>query len=87
MLVASNESNLGNNTGDMWDSGKVESDESMNVVYQGKSLKSAKLIWENSSYVEGVEGIREACEDKGYVTFRVEPGSYFFKVKNKKFHR
>jgi len=49
--------------------------------------ESGKPVWENNSYVQGVEGIREACEDKGYVTFRVESGSYFFKVKNKKFHR
>jgi len=45
VLVASNESNLGNNTGDMWDSGKVESGESVNVVYQGKSLKSGKRYY------------------------------------------
>ena len=49
--------------------------------------ESGKPVWENNSYIEGVEGIREACEDKGYVTFRVESGSYFFEVKNKKFHR
>jgi len=49
--------------------------------------ESGKPVWENNSYVEGVEGIREACEDKGYVTFWVESGSYFFKVKNKKSHR
>ena len=47
VLVTSNESNLDNDTGDMWDSGKVESGESINVVYQGKSLESGKrYYWE-----------------------------------------
>ncbi|MFC2135383.1 alpha-L-rhamnosidase C-terminal domain-containing protein [Bacteroidota bacterium] len=38
ILVASSIENLLNNTGDMWDSGKIESDESTNVSYSGCAL-------------------------------------------------
>jgi hypothetical protein len=34
-------------TGDLWDSGKVESDQSIHVEYQGKSLESCKGAVEN----------------------------------------
>ena len=41
ILVASYRDLLGANTGDLWDSGKVLSERSVNVVYAGKSLKSS----------------------------------------------
>ncbi|MHA1313085.1 MAG: family 78 glycoside hydrolase catalytic domain [Candidatus Helarchaeota archaeon] len=40
ILVASNESLLQDNQGDLWDTGKIESDETTNITYEGKSLKS-----------------------------------------------
>lgn len=40
LLVASSEQNLNKNIGDIWDSGKVLSDHSLNVVYEGEPLKS-----------------------------------------------
>ena len=40
LVVASSMANLDNDVGDLWDSGKVESDQSVNVVYDGKELKS-----------------------------------------------
>ncbi|MBN2292519.1 MAG: family 78 glycoside hydrolase catalytic domain [Pirellulales bacterium] len=40
VLVAGSEEQLANNVGDLWDSGKVESDESVNIEYQGKKLAS-----------------------------------------------
>ena len=42
VLVASNLENLENNIGDFWDSGKVESNQSVNNTYQGSELQSAK---------------------------------------------
>ena len=42
ILVASNLKNLKNNNGDIWDSGKVASNQSVNVIYQGCLLESAK---------------------------------------------
>ena len=40
VLVASSEKLLKNDTGDLWDSGKVESDQSVHVEYAGKPLES-----------------------------------------------
>lgn len=40
VLVASSAENLNNNNGDLWDSGKVASDKTSQIVYQGASLKS-----------------------------------------------
>ena len=40
ILVASSLEKLNNNKGDLWDSGKVESNQSVNIVYSGKTLDS-----------------------------------------------
>jgi alpha-L-rhamnosidase len=57
VLVASNEKILEQNKGDLWDSGKVESEQSNQIVYKGKPLKSRmrcywKLrIWDKNDAV------------------------------------
>ena len=45
ILVASTEKGLEAGVGDKWDSGKVESDRSVNVVYRGKALASGERCW------------------------------------------
>lgn len=46
ILVASSLDNLNGNKGDLWDSGKVVSSQSVNNTYQGQALKSAtKYFW------------------------------------------
>jgi alpha-L-rhamnosidase len=46
ILVASSEKNLARDAGDLWDSGKISSDESVLVAYAGKSLASrAECFW------------------------------------------
>ena len=46
VLVASSERALRANTGDLWDSGKVDSSQSIQVVYRGKPLASgAAAFW------------------------------------------
>jgi alpha-L-rhamnosidase len=46
ILVASSAEKLAENTGDLWDSGKIRSSASVNVIYQGASLKSkTKCFW------------------------------------------
>lgn len=42
VLVASSLENLKNNTGDVWDSGRVETNQSVNNTYQGLALVSSK---------------------------------------------
>ena len=45
ILVAETKRQLASDTGEMWDSGKVESGQSVNVVYQGKALASGATCW------------------------------------------
>lgn len=46
ILVASSMDKLNNNEGDLWNSGKVESNQSINVLYSGKRLESRmKCYW------------------------------------------
>ncbi|HEX4341768.1 MAG TPA: alpha-L-rhamnosidase N-terminal domain-containing protein, partial [Verrucomicrobiae bacterium] len=45
ILVASSEKNLAADTGDLWDSGKVSSDETIHVRYAGKELRSSQQIF------------------------------------------
>ena len=47
ILVARSENALGENHGDLWNSGKVESDASIQVVYRGTTLKSGmQCFWQ-----------------------------------------
>ena len=54
ILVASSLDILNNDKGDVWDSGKIETNQSVNNTYQGKTLESAKQyfwkvkIWDDS---------------------------------------
>ena len=41
-MVASSLENLINNIGDVWDSGKIESNQSVNNVFKGENLESSK---------------------------------------------
>ena len=45
ILVASSEEKLNADTGDKWDSGKVASDQSVNVAYEGSDLASGEKCW------------------------------------------
>jgi len=45
ILVAGSEEKLKQNIGDLWDSGKVVSDKSVNTPYQGRTLTSSQKCW------------------------------------------
>ena len=45
ILVAGSEAGLRDGLADLWDSGKVDSDESLNLVYAGKALRSSQRCW------------------------------------------
>src|SRR5687768_11676057 len=45
VLVAGTESGLNGEEADLWDSGKVISDQSVHVVYEGQALRSAQRAW------------------------------------------
>ncbi|MBD1420553.1 alpha-L-rhamnosidase [Sphingobacterium chuzhouense] len=51
ILVASSPEKLAQNIGDLWDSGKTESDNSIAVFYDGKALKSdTEVFWKVKVY-------------------------------------
>ena len=51
ILVASSPQALSQNQGDLWDSGKVASDETLNVHYRGKPLRSGQgAFWKVRSW-------------------------------------
>ena len=57
ILVASSADLLKNDTGDLWDSGKVVSDQSLHIDYQGKPLASGMLChWKVRVWEEKLEG-------------------------------
>jgi hypothetical protein len=45
ILVATSEKQLGADNGDLWDSGKVDSDETIQIPYGGKELKSSQQVF------------------------------------------
>lgn len=45
LLVASSPATLARNEGDLWDSGRVDSDANAHVAYSGKPLKSRQQCW------------------------------------------
>jgi len=45
ILAASGEERLRNDQGDLWDTGRVESDKSIQVPYEGKPLASGGRVW------------------------------------------
>ncbi|NLS95718.1 MAG: family 78 glycoside hydrolase catalytic domain [Planctomycetaceae bacterium] len=45
IVVASSEEALKADRGDLWDTGKVESDRSQHVAYQGRALQSEQACW------------------------------------------
>ena len=59
ILVASSESNLREDKGDLWDSGKVESNQSIQLSYAGKPLASSQecfwkvRVWDSEGKVSG----------------------------------
>jgi alpha-L-rhamnosidase len=63
ILVASTPEILAKDQGDLWDSGKVASDESVHIDYQGKPLASGMLChWKVKAWTTNADGEEEATE-------------------------
>lgn len=45
IIVSSDKEKISSNNGDMWDSGKIESDDSVYIIYKGKTLESTKTYY------------------------------------------
>jgi len=89
VLAASTESGLKSNTGDLWDTGKVSSDQSIQVVYAGKQLGSGAVafwkvqIWDQdgkasewSAPAQWSMGLLHADDWQAKWIGRDEPGIY-----------
>jgi len=66
IIVSSSYENALNEIGDMWDSGKVESDENVNIEYAGKDLESfKKYFWRVRCWTQN----DEVCPYSDIATF------------------
>ena len=67
VLVASSPEKLKDNLGDLWDTGKVASDQSTHVDYGGKPLESsAQCVWKVSVWdKDGIEILLDALRSSG----------------------
>ncbi|MFY9153190.1 MAG: alpha-L-rhamnosidase C-terminal domain-containing protein [Prolixibacteraceae bacterium] len=79
ILVSSSLENSSKNLGDFWDSGKTESDESLNISYSGKELEPNKVYfwkvktWDNhgvESVFSSVSQFKTAATLSAYSTAR-----------------
>ena len=65
ILVATNKENLTKEIGDAWDSGKVDSDQSVNIQYDGIALQSNRTyyykvrVWDRNSVVSKYSNIAQ----------------------------
>jgi alpha-L-rhamnosidase len=72
ILAATSEALLKSDSGDLWDTGKVASDKSVQVVYAGKALGSCQRrcwkvrVWDKDGKTSGLErrGIGLSCSGK-----------------------
>ena len=62
ILVADSESALGSNSGNLWDSGQVKSDQSIHVAYAGKPLQSHQACFWKVKVWDG-EGVESAWSE------------------------
>nr|WP_227013709.1 family 78 glycoside hydrolase catalytic domain [Paenibacillus psychroresistens] len=63
---------LQQNIGDLWDSGKVESDETLHVEYTGVPLSSGEACyWKVYSWVAAAGESEEACESRELAEFSI----------------
>ena len=79
LIVASTLENISNNTGDLWDTGKTESNQSINIKYTGKTLAPDKVYfwkvktWDNhgnESPFSAVSQFKTAATLSNYATTR-----------------
>jgi alpha-L-rhamnosidase len=64
VLVASSRDNLGKNIGDLWDSGKVQSEQSIHVAYDGKELTSRMQCFWKVKVWPALSQVEEDKDDK-----------------------
>jgi len=76
ILVASDKAELDAGTGDMWNSGRTESDNSIGVRYQGKPLQSGKQYWWKVKVYDNRGNEYDWSEPASFFTGRMDPGDW-----------
>ena len=76
ILVASSSDNLRSSHGDMWDSGKVGSDESVGIPYRGRSLESRKRYYWKVRVWDASGKVSESTEDAWWEMGLLRPGDW-----------
>ncbi len=88
ILVASSLKNLNANIGDLWDSGKIMSDKSVNNTYQGKALESAKQYFWKVKVWDSLERSTDWSANGRFSMGLLEPndwkGEWIYKGNQKK---
>jgi alpha-L-rhamnosidase len=76
ILAASNKTDLDRDVGDLWDTGKVESDETVHIVYKGKPLKSRMQCFWKVKVWDGQGRPSAWSEPATWSMGLVEPGDW-----------
>lgn len=76
ILVASNEENLTQNKGDLWDSGKVDGSESAQIAYGGSELKTAQQCFWKVKVWDGDGKESEFSQPAHWEMGLLEPGDW-----------
>lgn len=76
ILVASSEENLRADRGDLWDSGKVASDQTAHIVYAGRPLKSGQECWWKVRAWDGDGRASAWSEPARWTMGLLEPGEW-----------
>ncbi len=73
--VASSPQALAADTGDLWDSGKIESDETLHIAWAGKPLASGQRVWWNVCVWDG-QGQATTSEPATFQMGLLEPSDW-----------
>ncbi|MBR5626970.1 MAG: family 78 glycoside hydrolase catalytic domain, partial [Thermoguttaceae bacterium] len=76
ILVASNPELLAEDNGDLWDSGKVKSFESLQIKYQGKTLKSSQRCYWKVRVWDQNDTVSEWSEPGFWIMGVVDPADW-----------
>jgi alpha-L-rhamnosidase len=76
ILVASNEENLNQNKGDLWDSGKVAGSESAQIAYGGSELKTAEQCFWKVKVWDGDGNESEFSQPAHWEMGLLQPGDW-----------
>ena len=76
ILVASNDESLGSGKADVWDSGRVDSAESVGIAYRGRALESRKRYYWKVRVWDAAGQLSESAEGAWWETGLMHPAEW-----------